>query len=496
MLMLVVALAVAPVVSGAAPNPPPADPAAVDVRPANEPPPLPTDAELRALVEKDVAAARPLLRRAARTASTAATRSLALRLLATWDPSTATARICARSLRLDLDTLVRRSGAECLGRLGPRLSSGYTAALTAALTDSSLDVVTMAGWAIANVGDAGAVENVAALVEHPDKRVGKLFRGYAERMRERLGLSETLSGTTETVSTDGPTTAPPGVALTLGAHGLDVAASTSWLGVYGAMAGWVEGPLLLSAHGGEAGANAGSLAALGLAALGAASLSGYGYARADSLPLAHTVVQFGTLGGLAGYGGGMLVGLPPSSAVASANLSLVGTLVGTGVGIAYVESRPPTVGALTAGMTASLLVGASSATLAASYGYPFNQQLGMLLVTGGVAGGATTALLSNREVGLFPTSGALLGGMVLGGAGALVGGAVEGVDFTEKTGWLALSGVAVGAALGGIGGSLLPRENDPLLSGTLQLNPPTLGLLPGAGARRDATPVAMLSGSF
>jgi hypothetical protein len=464
-----------------------------------QPPPLPTDLELRALADKDIGAARAPLRRAARTATTAATRALALRLLATSDASTATARICARSLRLDEDPLVRRSGAECLGRLGVRLAAAHTAALTGSLQDPSLDVVTMAGWALANVGDAGSVHEVAALVTHPDPRVGKLFRGYAERMRDRLGLTSAVPPSVDDAGqpdSDSPTAVPPGVALTFPARGIDVAASTGWLGVYGAMAGWFHGPLLLAAHGGEAGANAGSLAALGLAAVGAASLSGYGFARADSMPLAHTVVQFGTLGAMAGYGGGQLVGFAPTSAVASANLALAGSLIGTGVGIAFVELEPPTLGALSAGMTASILVGVSSATLAGSYGYPFDQSLGVMLVTGGVAGGATTALLAQQDIGLFPVASAGLGGLLVGGGAAILMAGVEGASPSEATGWVILSGFAVGTALGGAAGWALPRDVDPLLAGTLKLNPPTLGLLPAGGARSEATPVAMISGSF
>ncbi len=484
----------------APPDPPAGGAAAALSDPAGAPPALPSDAQLKAMAEQDIEAARAPLRRAARTAPTAATRALALRLLATSDATSATGRICARSLRLDADPLVRRSGAECLGRIGPRLSSAYTAALTAALTDGSLDVVTMAGWALANVGDAGAVRDVAALVGHPDARVGRLFRGYAERMRDRLGLSYALKAPVENGvagSADEPTAIPPGVALTFPGRGLDVASSAGWLGVYGAMAGWFHGPFLLAAHGGEGGAQAGSLAGLGLAAIGAASLSGYGYARADSLPLAHTVVQLGTLGGLAGYGGGQLVGFAPTSAIAAANLSLVGTLVGTGVGMALVETRPPTLGALSAGMTAAVLVGASSGALAASYGYPFDHTLGVMLATGGVAGGATTVLLASQDIGLFPTAGAGVGGLVGGGAAALTMALVESNGTTtEKTGWVIVSGFATGAALGGIGGWLLPRERDPLLAGTLKLDPPVLGLLPAGGLRRDPTPVAMISGTF
>jgi hypothetical protein len=477
-------------------NPVPAD-VAVD----SDAPPLMSDAELRALAERDVAAARPVLRRAARTASSPATRALGLRLLTTWDPSTATARICARALRLDADGFVRRSGAECLGRLGPRLASSYTPSLVAALKDPVVDVVTMAGWALANVGDAPAISDVGAVVGHPDVRVQKLFRGYTERMRERLGLTyASASPSAPAVEAGAPTALPPGVAITLPARGLDQAASTGWLGVYGVMTGWVNGPLLLSAHGGAAGAGASSLGALGLGAVTGAALAGYGYARADSLPLAHTVVQLGTFGSLAGYGAGQFVGTAPISGVASANLTAAGTLVGTGIGMALVEVRPPSMGALAAGMSAGVLTGFASGTLGASYGFGFDNTLGAILLTSGVAGGATTVLLGDADIGLFPTAGATLGGLVVGGVGAVVASAVEGNDgsFSERGGWIVLSSVALGSALGGVGGALLPRDADPLLAGTLRLNPPSLALLqPVIPSTSTApVPVAVVTGSF
>lgn len=461
----------------------------------SQPPPLPSDLELRQLADSDIGAARTPLRRAARTANNPTTRALALRLLATSDPSTATARICARALRLDEDASVRRSGAECLGRLGVALAEAHTPALIGSLQDPSLDVVTMAGWALANVGTAGAVGDLVALISHPDPRVGPLFRGYSQRMRDRLGLSAAAK------PKDGPaikpsdalTAVPPGVALTLLAHGTDIAVATAWLGLYGAMVGWFHGPLLLSAHGGGDGANAGSLAGLGLAAVGAASMSGYALSRADSLPLAHTVVQLGTLGAIAGYGAGQLVGFAPTSAVASANLALTGTLVGTAMGMAFVELDPPTMGALSAGMAASVIVGVSAGTLAGSYDYPFDQTLGVMLVTAGVAGGAATTLLARQDIGLFPVAGAGLGSMVGGGLAALLSTSFE---ESEATGWTILSGFAVGTAVGGVVGQLLPKDLDPLLAGTLRLNPPSLGLAPAAGARRDATPMAMITGRF
>jgi len=483
----------------------PAAPAAGDAvaDPAGVPaplPPLPSADELQRLAERDIGQARGSLRRAARTGDTGALRALALRLLATHDASVATARICARSVRLDDDAAARRAGAECLGRLGPRLAAPHTPALVAALDDPSLDVLTMAGWALANAGDAASIGPLTARATHEDVRVAKLFYGYAERLRDRLGLR--YEGTDPTTpprpSDDAPTAIPPGVVLAFPAASIDSAAATGWLGLYGAMVGWIHGPLLMSAHGGLAGAEAGALAGLGLSAFGAAALSGYGFARADSLHLAHTVVQLGTMGGLAGYGAGQLSAVGPASGVASANLSMVGTLVGIGAGMAFVEVAPPGPGALAAGAAVGGTVGVTAGTLAASYRYPFNQSLGVMLLAGSVTGAATTALLHGQDVGLFPVAGATLGAGLGAGTAAIVATAVEPdtVVSTERSGWLVLSGVAAGAAVGGVLGWMAPTEHDPFLEGTLKLNPPTIGVLPGSGVRPEPTTALVLSGVF
>ncbi|MBM4282841.1 MAG: hypothetical protein FJ137_19515 [Deltaproteobacteria bacterium] len=475
---------------------------------------MPTDAELERIAHEDIAVARPLLRRAARTASAPATRALTLRLLATRDAGTATARICARALRLDGDALVRRAGAECLGRVGGRFASAHTAALVAALADPDLDVVTMAGWAAAAVGEAGAIRSVAALASHPDDRVAALFRGYAHKLRDRYGLSAAPSATapgrpppsmlaSSDASTDpnAPTAAPPGVALTLPARSVDVGVSTAWLGLYGTMTGWLHGPLLVAAHGGPAGGEVGTLVGLGLGTAAGAALSAYGFATADTLPRAHTIVQLGTLGALAGYGAGQLVGFPPISGVASANLATVGTLAGVGLGMAFLAGQEPTMGALAAGVAASVATGTAGGVLAASYGYPFHQTLGVTLATGGIAGVAATTLLSRADLGLFPVAGATLGAMVAGGAGTLLMANVEpglgtGRPQTESTGWVVLSSIALGAALGGAGGTWLPATVDPFRAGTLRLLPPTVGVLPGAGVRAEPVTMAMVGGAF
>jgi len=529
-LLVAAVVAVQTPTSASSPTSPPraastavADPAVVDAA-ADVPvvPPLPSDDELQRLATQDMAAARAPLRRAARTASSSTTRALALRLLATNDVGSATARICGRALRIDVDALVRRGAAECLGRLGSRFGAPQTAALVAALGDPAVDVVTMAGWALAAVGDAGSVAAVVAGANHADPRVAALFRGYAGRLKDRYGLSALPSKAVPSVGpasngaagppspmpssgaagdATAPTAVPPGVAVTFPARSVDVAAATGWLGLYGAVAGWFHGSLLVAALGGPEGAQSAALAGLGARALGAAALSTYAYGAADSLPRAQTVVQLGTLGAMAGYGAGQLVGFPPVSAVASANLSAVGTIAGMGLGMAFVAQNEPTMGALAAGVAATLATGTAGGVLASSYGYPFNQTLGVLLVTGAMAGAATTTLLARADVGLFPVAGATAGALVLGGAGAGLMAAIEpgiavGRPQTEATGWVVLSSIALGAALGGAAGLLVPADLDPFRTGTLRLQPPTLALLPGAGLRPTPTTVAMIGGSF
>ncbi|MBI1947245.1 MAG: HEAT repeat domain-containing protein [Deltaproteobacteria bacterium] len=470
-------------------------PRVIDPAAAPDAPPLfVSDVDLERLAEQDLNAARPLLRRAARSAPSPETRALALSLLATNDATTATARICARSLRIDPAAAVRRSAAECLGRIGADMGGAQTPALVAALGDGNLDVITMAGWALANVGDSSALGEVAARLKHDDPRVAKLFLGYAERMTARLGLDEVVGAPPPPRDREGRRLIPGGLALATQAHGLDMAASTAWLGMFGGMVGWYHGAFLLSAHGGVGGANAAALGGLGGAALGAAAGSTYAFTRADSVPLAHTVVQLGTLGTLAGFGAGVLSGVPPSSGVTAANLSAVGTLAGTALGVALVETSPPTLGALGTGLVAGLAAGTAGGSLAFSYGLTPSSSAGTALLCGSATGVATTIALRDVDVGLFPLAGAALGS--LGGGGAMGGltALVQGGTQPEAIGWSVLAGTAAGAAAGAAAGLALPRSWDPLVASDLAITPPVVTLLPTP--RGEAVPGVMLAGTF
>lgn len=479
------------------PRPMSAEPAPRVVDPASAPdaPALfVADAELERLAEHDINAGRPVLRRAARSAPATATRVLALGLLSAHDASSATARICARSLRIDPEVLVRRAAAECLGRLGSDIGGTQTPALVAALGDRSLDVTTMVGWALANVGNSSAVSDVAARMKHDDPRVARLFVGYAERMAARLGLHEEVQVPEAPRDAEGRRLVPGGAALAAQAHGLDMAASTAWLGMFGGMTGWYHGAFLLSAHGGVQGANAAALGGLGGAALGFAAGGTYAFTRADTVPLAHTVVQLGTFGTLAGFGAGALSGVPPSSGVTAANLSAVGTIAGTALGVALVESAPPRLGALGAGLVTGLASATASATLAASYGLRFDQSAGAGLLCGGLAGTAATLALRDVDVGLFPLVGAAVGSLAGGGAGGALGALADGDGQRGGTGWSTVAGTAAGGALGAVVGMALPRASDPFVTGELTLAPPVVSLLPTPEG--GAAPGLLLAGAF
>jgi hypothetical protein len=453
-----------------------------------------SDDELARLAETDIQGARAILRRSARSNPAPASRALALRLLATHDASTATARICARSLRIDIDAVVRRGAAECLGRMEPDVGGAHTPALVAALDDGSLDVITMAGWALANVGDAPAIGDVAKRGAHTDPRIAKLFLGYAERMRERLGLVYQANIDEEVRDAAGNRLAPSGYALVSQAHGLDVAAGTGWLGLYGGVMGWYHGAFLPSAHGGRVGAEAAWFGGLGGAAIGAAAGTVYGFTRADSLPLAHTVVQLGTVGAFAGFGAGLLSGVPPTSGVASANLSLAGTLAGTAAGIALVETKPPTLGALGVGLVSGLSFGTAAGALFRGYGALDQPSIGAALLIGGTASAVGTMATADLDIGLFPLAGSTVGAMAGAGVGSVCALIAEPNGFTEATGWTIAATTLTGAGAGAVVGLLVPRHLDPLLNHELELFPPAVGAV--ATSTGAVVPALVLAGRF
>ena len=500
--LVVVALGavVAPVLAAGPARAQGAAPAVVD--PAADPPPAPSafpdEETLRALAVSDMERARPVLRRVARSAPDARARTTALQLLGARDASAATARICARVLRVDLDPLVRRAAAECLGRAGPAYGGPHTAALVAALQDPTKDVVTMAGWALAAVGDAASLAAVTAQARHEDPRVARLFYGYTERMRARLGLryEEEAVGKDAT----GNRLVPPPAALVADSEGLEVALSTGWLAVYGVMVGWLHGGFTPAAQLGTPGVNLAALTALGGAAVGAAAGGTYGFLRANRLQLAQTVVELGTFGTLAGYGAGVLSGSPPASAVATSELSLLGTLAGTAAGIALAETRPPSPGALALGVAVGTGTAISVGAIAGGYGFSLGNALGASLFTGGLAGAAAVVVVGDEDVGLFPMTGATIGGLAGAATTAVLMGIVENAQlgpqqFTEGVGWATAAGYGLGAVTGGSLALLVPEQYDPFLSSSLKLQPPVLSIVEDPRDGR-AIPVAMVAGTF
>lgn len=482
-----------------APAATPADPAEAsppDARPAL--PPLPSEEELKALLSADPRFARPILRRAARTAPDPRRRALGLAILARRDPTRATARICARALRIDVEPRVRRAAAECLGRLPPEVATSETPTLVAALDDASLDVRTMAGWALANVGDVSALAQLTKGASDDDPRAARLFYDYTLRLRARHGLR--LREAEE--EPPGPRLVPPADAVIVQADGLQLASSTAWLALYGGMAGWLHGGFFPSAHGGPGFQQISALTALGGAVAGVAVGGAYGFFGTRRLTLAHTVVQLGAFGTVAGYGAGILSDVRPVSGLNMASFSLVGTLVGTGMGVALVNAVEPTPGALGLGLTVGLGTAISFTSLGLGYDLPLPYGLAVGLFTGGIAGSVTTILAGPYPIGLFPITGATLGGLTLATLTGFTVGIVEGAQlggqarpFTEGTGWAVAGGYVVGAVVGGGLTQLLPEDLDPFRGG-LTLQPPTVAFVDDKAKPGTAVPVALLSGTF
>lgn len=469
-----------------------------DVRPPL--PRAPTAAEVRNLMDADPRFARPILRRAARTATDPAVRALSLLALARVDPSRATARICARSLRIDPAARVRRASGECLGRLPVEAAAGHTATLLAALDDEALDVRTMAGWALASVGDEAALAPVSARVNDPDPRVASLFYDYEQRLRARHGAPAVRVVDEKVVR--GPRVVPPADALLPSRESVETTLATTWTALYGGMSGWLHGGFFPSAHGGPL-ADLASLSALGGAVAGAAAFGAYGFLRAKKLTLAHNLVQLGTFGTLAGYGAGLLSGTGPQAGINMSSYSLSGGLVGTGVALAINEAYEPTPGALALGLATGFGTGVSFGSLARSYGGSFEGLVGAGLFFGGVSGALTTVIAAPYEIGLWPILGATVGGLAVASVTGVVLGVVEGAQLFEATrnytpgvGWAVAGGYALGACTGAALALLLPDELDPFLAGALRLRPPAITVLPDVVDARRTVTLASIGGTF
>jgi hypothetical protein len=463
-------------------------------------PALPSADDIKNLASANARFARPILRRAARTAPDDTRRALALSVLARVDPTRATGRICARALSVDPSPRVRRTAAECLGRLPPGASEMQTPGLVAALKDPVLDVVTMAGWALANVGEASSLPAVTELSNHEDFRVARLFYEYALRLRTRHSLP---LPPVEQPETGDARLVPRGDALISQVSGLEVTASTAWLAMYGGMSGWLHGGLFPAAYGGSVGQNLSALTALGGAVGGVAVGGAYGFFRARRLTLAHNVVQLGTAGTVVGYGLGLLSGGPPQSGINMASFGLTGSLAGTAAGIAINETLAPTPGALALGASVGLGAAVSFGALGVGYSLTPGATIGVAMLSGGSAALLTTVVAAPYDFGLLPIVGGTAGGILVAtGAGLLVGivetGQLVGAAqaWTPGAGWAVASAYAAGAVVGGGLMFLVPKDLDPFGGDQLKVAPPTVAFIPDATDPSRSVPVALVGGTF
>ena len=113
-----------------------------------------------------------------------------------------------------------------------------------------------------------------------------------------------------------------------------------------------------------------------------------------------------------------------ASSVTSANLAFLGSLVGTGLGVALAETAPPSPGALSLGVAAGLGVGVGVGALLRSYRFTDENAFAAGLVAGSLAASVATLVAGPADVGLFPVMGATLGGLATAGLSTVVVAAV------------------------------------------------------------------------
>jgi hypothetical protein len=466
---------------------------------------LPSLEALEVLRAKDISRTRHILRRVARTANTPEKRILAIDILVRNDPMVATARICGRILRLDTDSMVRRKAAECLGRMPANRVLDQIPTLIAALDDENLDVVTMVGWSLANVGHPESLGVLAAFSNHPDNRIANHFVSFADRLRERHGLQYVEAEESDTyfeAETD-LRRVPHVSEVSANLEILDTVARASWLMLYGGMSGWLHGGFLLASYGG----NLGILAVLGSmtsGALGAAVGAGYGLFAPLDLKTTQQIVQLGTMGTLVGYGIGALSDLPPVQGLNMASYGFLGALAGTTLGVLSSHTMPATASALALGGAVGLGSSLSFGSMALSMNFDPVTTIGIAMVSGGLTGGLTTMLAAPYEIGLLPSLGMTIGGV----AGALLMGSMVGMvesfqligqfdtTFTEGSGWALASGYFIGGLAGASAAMFAPPRWDPFLTSRLRLRAPAIGFVPDLMTPDRVSPVATVGGSF
>lgn len=466
---------------------------------------LPSMDALQTLRASDMNSARGTLRRVVRTAPDPERRLYALETLIENDMTVATVRICGRSLRQDEDPMVRRKSAECIGRAPEEFALEQVPTLVGALKDPNLDVVTMSGWALSNVGQPESLGVLASFATHPDHRVAQHFLTFSNHLMDRHGLSF-VEATAETSYFEEDTSlrrVPLASNLNSGLNYLDLAGRLAWLGLFGGTAGWLHMGFLTAAYGGGFGAVAALGGMTGALTGGIAGIT-FGALGVDSLLEAHQVVQIATLGTLVGYGVGSLSTLPPIQGLNMASYGFLGGVAGLGLGIASLYTMPATASALTLGGAVGLGASLSFGSLALSLNFDPVTTMGIAMVSGGLTGGLTTLTAAPFEIGLLPSLGMTLGGI----SGALLMGTTVGIvesfqlagnsdlPFTEGSGWAVASGYMIGGLVGAASSMLIPSSMDPFISTRLQLSPPQLGFIQKLDSPETVTPVAQIGGAF
>lgn len=457
--------------------------------------------ELKSIAQAPLSSARYSLRKIARTSTVTDARATAIRALAQRDPTSATARICARVLRIDVEAKVRRGGAECLGRLPEPIARTHTPVLVEALDDEDIDVATMAAWALSNVGGAEALGALAQRTTRETGVAATYFYDYTERhrIRHRLRYSEDASGYSDTYLVPSATKMYP-----LSSTG-EAFLAVTWAALYAGSATWLTSGLYTTTYGGPL-KNTAPFIGAGAFAIGALAGGTYSFLRADDLLSAHTFVQMGTLGTAAGFGLGAISTLGATNAALNmSTFGLAGSIAGTAIGVVMNETRQPSSGALALGAVAGFGSGFAFVGLASGYGWASRRVIGAGLFAGGVTGALTTLAVGDRQIGLLPSLGALVGGSLLAGVLVPISSVVSTLGnandpalfFSPASGWTTVGSWAVGAVAGAGLTMLLPQTWDPFYEfDALKIQPPTISFLEHRLDPRQLTPVGVVQASF
>ena len=425
------------------------------------------------------------LRRAARSEASDVVRAKALGVLASRDPSAATARICGRALRTDPVASVRRAGAECLGNLPQRFMVTEQVSLVGALEDENLDVVNMAGWALARTDGVIGLEKVRQLGSHPDPRVAKIFQTYGARLEQQaqseaqdLALTERR---TEHVRKARSSTQ----------SSFELALGASWLALYGGLSGYLHGGLVPLGH-----LNASDFSVLSALSGGIAgfALGGtLGLSQKLSFNRAHAIVQIGSLATIAGYSSGWLSETGAARGLHAVSYGLMGSLLGNGLALSLVHFVDPSPGALALGALSGSSLGFTTAVLAAGYGFSTSDAIWAGLWTGSISGLVTTVVGAPFDWASLP----IFSATVFGCVGAMLAGfsASSSGSSGFVQAWAIAGGYGVGAAAGALIGFTLPSDIDPFQN-LIHVQAPSLSWLPAAQNATSPQPVVTVAGSF